>query len=274
MKAVFEVPDPAAIRREGLVPVDLHFHTNCSDSFTDPFRALRLAEKRGLGFAVTDHNLISSLIRIYGEDRSVPLIPGMEVSTTDGPHVLVYFYTMRDLERFWYSRIRPRIQENPWLALRDCPTSKLLDFCEKESCVVSAAHPAGYFNTNKGVEICVRKGIVDPRVRERLDAYEVISGGMTRLSNLTALRAAETLGLGFTGGSDAHVMSDLGGVVTVVESETVEGILEDIRHRRTTVIGSEKDIKDKVLTGQASARRFAEHAPSTVSMKAREVVKR
>lgn len=274
MRAEFSRPDIPALRSEGLTPVDMHFHTKCSDSDTDPVEALRLAERTGVGFAVTDHNLIQSVMRLKDMDPKVPVVPGMEVSTTDGPHVLVYFPSSRELERFWYSRIRPRIQENPWLALRDCTTERLLDMCEGEDCVVSAAHPSGYFNTNKGVEICIRKGIVDGSVARRLDAYEVISGGMTRESNEASLRAAEGYGLGFTGGSDSHILEGLGGVVTVCQSSTVEGILEDIRHHRVDVIGTEKNVREKVLTGSTSAMRFARHVPSTVTVKARGIVRR
>ena len=274
MRAEFSRPDIPALRSEGLTPVDMHFHTNCSDSDTDPVEALRLAERMGVGLAITDHNLVQSVMRLKDMDPKVPVVPGMEVSTTDGPHVLVYFPTSRSLERFWYSRIRPRIQENPWLALRDCTTERLLDMCEEEDCVVSAAHPSGYFNTNKGVEICIRKGIVDPTVVSRLDAYEVISGGMTRESNETSLRAAEGYGIGFTGGTDSHILEGLGGVVTVCGSSTVEGILEDIRRHEVDVVGLEKNVREKVLTGSTSAMRFARHVPSTVTVKARGIVRR
>ena len=138
MSVRFERPDWGAIRDSGDMAVDMHFHTSCSDSFTDVRAAVRLAAERGVGVAITDHNLIESLVRIKGEDTPVPVIPGMEVSTSDGPHILVYFYDLSDLERFWYRSIRPRLQECPWLALRDCPTERLLDLLEKENCVVSA----------------------------------------------------------------------------------------------------------------------------------------
>ena len=96
MTVRFERPDWEAIRDSGLMAVDMHFHTNCSDSFTDIDAGVRLAAERGVGIAVTDHNLISSLVKIKGRDLPVPIIPGMEVSTSDGPHILVYFYEMAD----------------------------------------------------------------------------------------------------------------------------------------------------------------------------------
>lgn len=274
MRAEFLTPDPEALSERGLTAVDMHFHTDCSDSSTDPVAAVRLAERRGIGFAVTDHNLISSVRRIRDADPRVPVIPGMEVSTSDGPHILVYFPNHRDLERFWFTRIRPRIQENPWLALRDCPTERLLELCEGEDCVVSAAHPMGYLGSNKGVEVCIRKGILDPSVARRLDAYEVISGGMTREHNEAAVDAALSYGIGFTGGTDSHFLEGMGAVVTVSGHSTVEGILEDVREHRVDVIGTEYGRGDRVRTGRESALRFARHVPSVVSVKARGLVRR
>ena len=90
MDVRFERPDWGAIRESGMMAVDMHFHTSCSDSFTDIDSALKLAEERGVGLAVTDHNLISSLVRIKDRRTPVPVVPGMEVSTSDGPHILVY----------------------------------------------------------------------------------------------------------------------------------------------------------------------------------------
>ncbi len=52
-------------------------------------------------------------------DPCVPVVPRMEVSTSDGPHIPVYFYEVVDLERFWYRSIRSELQECPWMALRD-----------------------------------------------------------------------------------------------------------------------------------------------------------
>ena len=111
--------------------VDMHFHTNCSDSFTDVNRLMELAQARRAGVAITDHNLIDSIRKIQGNEYTVPVIPGMEVSTSDGPHILVYFYEYKDLEGFWSREIRPRLNHCPWLALKECPTESLLDLLEK-----------------------------------------------------------------------------------------------------------------------------------------------
>ena len=234
---------------------------------------MRLAAERGVVIAVTDHNLISSLVKIKGRDLPVPIIPGMEVSTSDGPHILVYFYEMADIERFWYARIRPRLQECPWLALRDCPTERLLDMLDGESCVVSAAHPMGYLMSNKGVEICIRKGYLNEDVAKRLDAYEVICSGMTRESNRQSLESARRYGIGFTGGTDGHTLGEVGNVVTMSEATDVGAFLDDVVNRRVDVVGLEKTVPKKVHMASASLSRFMMHSPSAIMVQTNQAVK-
>ena len=273
MTVRFERPDWEAIRDSGRMAVDMHFHTNCSDSFTDIDAAIKLAAERGVGVAVTDHNLISSLVRIKGRDIPVPVIPGMEVSTSDGPHILVYFYDQDDLERFWYHNIRPRLQECPWLALRDCPTERLLEMLEGESCVVSAAHPMGYLMSNKGVEICIRKGYLDEDIARRLDAYEVLCSGMTRESNRESLMSATMYGIGFTGGTDCHSLCEIGNVVTVSDASEVDSFLDDVVRKRVDVIGLEKTVPKKVYMASASLSRFMMHSPSAIMVQTNQAVR-
>ncbi len=273
MDAVFEKPDWTTIRESGRMAMDMHFHTSCSDSFTDVNSAVSLAEQRGIGFAVTDHNLISSLVKLKECEVSVPVIPGMEVSTTDGPHVLVYFYDLKDLEHFWYHEIRPRLGECPWLALKDCPTEKLLDLLEGENCLISAAHPMGYMGSCKGVEICIRRGFLDESVAERLDAYEVICSGMSRESNRGALDAAGRYGLGFTGGSDGHTLGELGRVVTVSDAHDVDSFLDSIKGHSNDVIGLEKTVPRKVQMASASLANFMLHSPSALRVQTRQTVR-
>lgn len=272
MTVKFERPDWDAMRGSGVMAVDMHFHTNCSDSFTDIDAALKLAAERGVGVAVTDHNLIASLVRIKDRKTGVPVVPGMEISASDGPHILAYFYEMDDLERFWYHRIRPRLQDCPWLALRNCSTAKLLDLLDAENCVVSAAHPMGYLMSNKGVEVCIRKGYLDESVVSRLDAYEVICSGMTHESNLQALESACRYGIGFTGGTDGHTLSEIGNVVTVSNATDVQSFLDDVVARRVDVIGLEKTMPKKVHMASASLSKFMMHSPSAIKVQTNQAV--
>lgn len=262
-RVLFTAPMYKELREEGYLFADMHFHTNCSDSFTLIGDAVALAKKRGTGFAVTDHNLVSSAVRA-ADRENVFVIPGMEISTTDGPHVLVYFYETKDLQDFWRKHIKPNLQTCPWLALNNFTVENLLDTVEEEDwqCVVSAAHPMGYFGSCKGVEVAIRKGYLEPEIAERLDAYEVICSGMSHESNLAALESAERYGISFTGGTDGHMLSELGNVVTAVRASDREEFLDGIVDGRSLVIGQEKTPGKKVMMGSESFVRFLEHAPS------------
>lgn len=261
-RVCFETPDVKALSEQGMMCIDMHFHTNCSDSFTDVNSLVKLARERHVGVAITDHNLISSLKKIDLKRSNVTIIPGMEVSTTDGPHILTYFYEMADLENFWADKIRPRLQACPWLALKDCTVEQLLDMLENEQCVVSGAHPMGYFHSNKGVEVCHTKGYISEETVKRLDAYEVICSGMTHSNNLSALKAAKEHGLSYTGGTDGHLLMEVGNVVTASESSDTDAFLNNIVNGKSNVIGIEKNAVEKIQMGSASFSKFVMHAPS------------
>lgn len=261
-RVVFRHPDWNSIADSGKLCADMHFHTNCSDSYTDIRCLIDLARSRKTGVAITDHNLISSVMEIDIKRSDVFIIPGMEVSTSDGPHILTYFYDQNDLKEFWTSNIKPKLQSCPWLALKGCTVEDLLNLLEKENCVVSGAHPMGYLGSNKGVEVCNVKGYLSDEVVERLDAYEVICSGMTRKSNLCALEAAQRHDLAFTGGTDGHLLSEVGNVVSVADAEDLDGFLDSVVKRKNIIIGKEKNVLRKVEMGSASFSKFIRHAPS------------
>ena len=103
----FARPHPARILAEGLFPADLHFHTVHTDGTTSIPSFVRRIRKNGAGCAVTDHNEISGALAASREGAGLLVIPGIEISTSDGPHILVYFYSPRDLEDFFARHIRP-----------------------------------------------------------------------------------------------------------------------------------------------------------------------
>jgi hypothetical protein len=77
----------------------------------------------------------------------------------------------------------------------------------------------------------------------------VISGGMTHSLNLKAMRLAHEKALAFTGGTDGHLLSDLGSVVTCARETTLESFLDAIAARRNLVVGCEKGPLQKLATG-------------------------
>lgn len=247
---VFEKPRPEEIRRLGLLPADLHFHTRHSDSVTRVRDALKLAARRGIGLAITDHNQAGGVAEAGWQGIQVPLIPGIEVSASDGPHILLYFYSASDLQDFYRRHVERNRSNGPYTAI--ClDTSEILDRREGYACIAVEAHPCGYAFLNRGVERCIAGRCISKDVFSCLDALEVICGGMGRSHNLKAARLAIAHDLGRTGGTDGHLLHELGGVVTCAEADTVEEFLDAIRTKKTVVIGRERPLVEKAVMGTA-----------------------
>lgn len=257
---IFRKPRPREIQRLGLLPADLHFHTRHSDSATRVRDALKFAARQGIGLAITDHNQVSGVLEAARQKNPVPLVPGIEVSANDGPHILLYFYTVSDLRDFYIHHIEKNRRNGPFTAIR-LDTAGILEASEGYPCVTAEAHPCGYSFLNRGVQRCVASECIDSEVFSRLDALEVICGGMARSHNQKAAELAAAHGLGRTGGTDGHLLHELGGVVTCAEADTVEEFLEAIRKRETVVIGQERPLVEKAVMGTAV---LPHHLPYTV----------
>ncbi|MDV2481139.1 phosphotransferase [Methanoculleus sp. Wushi-C6] len=257
---IFEKPRAEEIRRLGLLPADLHFHTRHSDSVTSVRDALKLAARRGIGLAITDHNQTSGVVEAGRHKSNVSLIPGIEVSASDGPHLLLYFYSAADLVDFYRRHVEKNRGEGPFTAIR-LDTEEILDRREGYACIAAEAHPCGYAFLNRGVERCVAGRCIGQEVFSRLDALEVICGGMARSHNLKAAGLAAAHRLGRTGGTDGHLLHELGGVVTCAEAETVEEFLDAVARRETVIIGRERPLVEKAVMGTAV---LPHHLPYTV----------
>ena len=260
----FERPDMDWIRGSNMLCADMHFHTNCSDSYTSVKSALALAKKRDVGLAITDHNLINGSLkaRELNKDYGRFLVPGIEISAWDGPHILVYFYSYDEMSEYWTKNVKPNMHPSLWLAI-DKGTEWILDSLEDVNCVVSAAHPLGYLTSVKGLQKAIDHGILEKDVSKRFDAYEVICSGMFRSENISARDHATEYGLGFTGGTDGHLLHELGHVLTVSDATDLDGFLDDIVKHRNTVVGLEKQIPTKFIMGMTSLSRIAMHFPSS-----------
>jgi len=97
-KILFKKPDLALLRRDHAV-FDMHFHTRRTDG-RDTVQAIAAqARALGIGIAITDHNDIQSALEME-QFPDVPSIPGIEITSREGTHVLVYFYERRHLKNF------------------------------------------------------------------------------------------------------------------------------------------------------------------------------
>jgi predicted metal-dependent phosphoesterase TrpH len=251
----FGRPRIGHLREEGYSAVDMHYHTNHSDSPTTVRSTLKLARRMGVGVAITDHNAISGYQEAISMDTDVLIIPGIEVSSADGPHILLYFYRPRDMCDFYRKHVEPYKRKSPYLAIR-MDSMDIVERAEGYGCVRVAAHPYGYLLFNKGLQKCVEAHYLEQEILEKFEGVEVVCGGMTRPLNIKAGELAERFGKGRTGGSDGHLLHDLGSVVTCAPSDNAEEFLGDIVERRSVVQGLEKTNLRKGAMGMIVATKY------------------
>ena len=261
-KVVFSYPDYGKLKEIGITGVDMHFHTNHSDSLTRVKDALKLARSRGIGVSITDHNQISGVFEAQRIDKSVLSIPGIEISAWDGPHILLYFFSAGDLEECYKKHILDQKSKSPYLATK-LNTEEIVEFAQDYNCLIIAAHPFGYLLFNKGLGKCIEREYLHPEIVNDFSGLEVISGGMTRKLNQKAVRLAAEKKLCMTGGTDGHLLRDLGNVLTCSYAEDVSGFLEEIIQRRNCVIGREKNTIEKGVMAAAIMPKYLRYtAPS------------
>ncbi len=251
----FARPYPARIRAEGYYPADLHFHTVHTDGSVSIPTLLRNIRKNGAGCAVTDHNEISGALAECRDRDDLLVIPGIEISTSDGPHILMYFYSPRDLDDFFNRHVKPRRRESPWM-LTTLSTREVLEAAENYACLCNPAHPYGYLLFNSGLGKCVEKGYLDESLFGKCDLIEGVCANMERRENQKAISLATRLGLPVTGGSDGQVIFDLGSSVTCTTSGDPEEFLDELRLGRARVVGRENRFPSKILTAAVITSRF------------------
>jgi predicted metal-dependent phosphoesterase TrpH len=260
-KIQFASPLLDEIRENGYLPVDMHIHTHHSDAAIRVPPLLIRAQELGMGVAVTDHNEIQGAIEAATLSPDLPIIPGIELNSLEGPHILLYFYAMADLAEFFSTHVRGDLKKSQYMALR-LPVAEILESAEGYRCVKVAAHPFGYFGINRGVLKCIEKETLPPGILDHIDGIEVICGAMSRDINEKAAGYAGEHDLPVTGGSDAHVLPAVGGVVACVKADTVEGFLDGILSRESIVIGSTASPLHK---GMAAGVIAWNYIPSSVS---------
>ena len=230
----FSKPDFDSIQSNGYTAVDMHVHSRYSDSFAKVRSLLKRASRLGIGFSIVDHNEVTGSLKAIENAESVLVVPGIEITSVEGVHLLAYFYEAQDLADFFYRRIKEKRSKNPYMFTR-LSAEKILDYLEEYSCLSAAAHPC--ILTVIGLCTAVRSGTVSESELNRIDAIEAICGSQTRKSNRKAISIGNNLGKNFTGGSDAHTLQALGNVVTYSQSTTVSEFLDSIRKNRNNVIG-------------------------------------
>lgn len=247
-RVFFHKPSLELFDSMGLTSVDMHYHSRFSDSYTRIRTIVKKAAQKKIGVAITDHNTIAGNLRAQNNDKGVLVVPGIEVSCLEGPHMLFYFYSTDELSEFHRKHVEPRRLANPYMAV-NVKVADLLEEASAYNCVKCAPHPFGYSLVNNGLLKCVSKKYVGDEVFDRIDAMEAICGALNRRLNIRAHESVLEHGKCFTGGTDGHTIFELGRVVTSSYADDLDSFLTSIQKKKNYVIGRETKLLPKILPG-------------------------
>jgi predicted metal-dependent phosphoesterase TrpH len=246
----FQLPDIKALKASATV-VDMHFHSRYSDGSNDiPSIAARV-RKLGIGIAITDHNAIGGALEM-ARYRDIFSIPGIEITSREGAHLLVYFYQTSELVRFYEKELKHFLGKE---VMSSCALSmeSLIACARQYHCVVVFPHPfsAAY------VGVC--NPLFSPSRQKYLfsavDGIEAVNAGNLHKWNLESTVLGFNLDTGLTGGSDGHSLFQMGRAVTFASCpKDRAAFLDSLRDRATRVVGKEVNLFRKVTSNSMKLR--------------------
>ena len=256
----FERPQLPELTQQFAV-VDMHFHSELSDGHDSIEDIAQRAMDLGIGIAVTDHNSIHGAVEI-DRFKSVFSIPGIELTSYEGTHLLVYFYDVKSLLRFYSQHVQPFMGAEIMSSLT-LELEEVMQRARQFETVIIFPHP--YCGSYTGIH---NSYFPEERFEQLLslaDGVEVINSENLNKWNLRSALLGFNLNKGITGGSDGHRLSQMGRVVTVADCVWKRRpFLDAVKRRKTRVIGKEIDILRKMTSNGAKLRSSMRHYPDLV----------
>lgn len=259
-RVLFEKPNLAQLTRQYTV-VDLHFHSRYSDGHNPVAKIAQRARRLGIGVAITDHNEIRGAVEIdgYGDVLS---IPGIEVTSKEGTHVLVYFYDVESLQVFYHNDIRPHMGAEI-MSSTALEMEEIIKRARFYKAIIIFPHP--FCGTYTGIN---NPYFPPPRLNSLLkvvDGVEAINAENLKKGNLRSALLGFNLNKAITGGSDGHRVSQMGRVVTYAACRRRRrAFLDAVRNRENKVVGKEIDILRKVTSNGFKLRTNLKNYPDLV----------
>ncbi len=241
--------------------VDLHFHSELSDGHASIEDIARRAMELGIGIAVTDHNSIHGAVEI-DRFKNVFSIPGIELTSYEGTHLLVYFYDIKSLLRFYSVHVQPFIGAEIMSSL-SLDLEDLIQRARAFDTVIIFPHP--YCGSYTGIHNPYFQNDRFEQLLDMVDGVEVINSENLNKWNLRSALLGFNLNKGITGGSDGHRLAQMGRVVTLAECAWARrSFLNAIKRGQTRVIGKEIDILRKMSSSGGKLRSSLRHYPDLV----------
>jgi len=259
-RILFQKPDLAALTTRYTV-VDMHFHTQHSDGQNSVGQIAERCLRLGIGVAITDHNAISGAVELSA-DKRILSIPGIEVTSAEGTHLLLYFYTIKSLRAFYNQAVKPHMGSNVMHSI-GLPMEAIIEKGRAFNSVIVFPHP--YCAAYTG--IC-NFHFPDERL-ERLwylvDGVEVINSENLKKWNLKCALLGFNLEKAMTGGSDGHRLYQLGKAVSYAACRpNRRAFLDAVLSRQNKVIGKEIPMLSKVTSNGYKLKSNIKNTPDLV----------
>ncbi len=256
-RIVFEKPDIEKLTQKNTV-VDMHFHSVYSDGRNRVDEIVEYAEYLGIGVAITDHNAIQGAVEIDAYDN-VLSIPGIEVTSFEGTHLLVYFYEIENLCRFYNQDVAPYMGREVMSSI-DLPMEDIIGRAKNLNAVTIFPHP--YCGIYTGItNYHFDKERLD-KLFEQVDGVEVINSENLNKWNLKSALLGFNLNKAIMGGSDGHSLYQLGKVVTFAScANDRQTFLSAVKNGQSRVVGKEIDILRKVQSNSMKLRSNLKNYP-------------
>ena len=259
-RILFERPDLKSLTKRYTV-IDLHFHSKYSDGANTVEEIAARARELGIGVAITDHNEIKGAVEL-NRIKDVLSIPGIEVTSKEGTHVLIYFADIRTLSRFYRRNIAPFMGPDV-MSSTSLEMEIIIEKARSYDSLVIFPHPCSAAYT----------GVINPYFpeerRQRLyaaaDGVEVINSANLNIWNMKSALLGFNLQKAITGGSDGHNLNHMGRVVTYAECPPKRrSLLNSIKHKENKVVGKEIDIIRKVTSNGVKFKSNLKNTPDLV----------
>ena len=253
----FERPDLAKLKQKHTV-VDPHFHSHYSDGYNSVETIAQKVRELGIGIAITDHNEIRGAVEI-AQQRDIFSIPGIEMTSLEGTHVLIYFYHLDHLENFYNHNVIPNMG-NDVMSSTTLSMEDIIKRARKFKTVIIFPHP--YCGVYTGIQNSYFSQDRRDRIFSMVDGVEVINSENMKISNLRSALLGFNLNKSITGGSDGHRVTQMGRVVTYASCRpNRKAFLDAIKKKKTKVVGKEIDLIRKVTSNGVKLRNNIKNYP-------------
>ena len=259
-RILFERPDLEELTQQYTV-VDPHFHTHYSDGYNSVAAIVKRARELNIGIAITDHNDIRGAVEL-DRYKNILNIPGIEITSKEGTHILVYFYDVKGMKSFYKNDLQPNMGHDI-MSSTSLEMEEIIERARSFDSVVVFPHP--YSATFTGIHNSYFSEERLDRLFKMVDGIEVINAENLNKWNLRSALLGFNLAIGITGGSDGHRLAQMGKAVSYAACKNDrQAFLDAIKNKQTKVVGKEIALIRKVTSNGVKLRTNLKNCPDLV----------